>query len=46
MKELAEESWGRDFSVKEKLQQWRDFYENDFSPEAIEQFNKIIEELE
>ena len=44
--ELAEESWGRDFSVKEKLQQWRDFYENDFSSEAIEQFDKIIEELE
>ena len=46
MKELAEESWDRDFSVKEKLQQWRDFYENDFSSEAIEQFDKIIEELE
>lgn len=46
MKELAEESWDRDFSVKEKLQQWRDFYESDFSSEAIEQFNKIIEELE
>lgn len=46
MKELAEESWDRDFSVKEKLQQWRDFYEDDFSSEAIEQFDKIIEELE
>lgn len=46
IKELTEESWNGSFSVKEKLQQWRDFYENDFSSEAIEQFDKIIEELE
>ena len=46
IKELTEESWNGSFSVKEKLQQWRDFYKNDFSSEAIKQFDKIVEELE
>lgn len=35
-----------DFSVKEKLQQWRDFYEDLLTVSAIEQFNQIIDEIE
>ena len=46
IKELSKESWNGNLSTKEKLQQWRDFYEDDFSSEAIKQFDKIIEELE
>ena len=36
----------KDYSVKEKLQQWRDFYEDFLTVSAIEQFNQIIDELE
>ena len=43
---LAENIWNGDYTTKEKLQQWRDFYESDIPTDAIEQFNQIIEELE
>ena len=43
---LAENIWSGDYTTKEKLQQWRDFYESDIPTDAIEQFDQIIEELE
>ena len=42
---LAENIWGSGFTTKEKLQQWRDFYKDEISEEAIRHFNQIIEEL-
>lgn len=46
IEELASVTWSGDFTVGQKLRQWIDFYGNDLPEDAVNQFNKIIENLE
>lgn len=43
---LAENVWGGDFTIKQKLEQWHDFYEEEIPTEAIDQLNKILNMME
>lgn len=43
---LAENVWSGDFTIKQKIEQWRDFYEEEIPTEAIDQLNKILNMME
>lgn len=43
---LAENVWSGDFTIKQKLEQWRDFYEEEIPTEALDQLNKILNMME
>lgn len=46
IEKLESTAWTENLSTKEKLLQWRDIYEDNFTNEAIQIFNQIVEELE